>query len=393
MALMLLLCCLQTACSSLSTTDLSAKDIELTRSKRVGNLRAEVDALARPMVETGYTPGLIVGVLLPDQSTHFFGYGEADKVSHARPTKDTLFAVGSLSKGFLAALVALSVEDGIFSWGDTLETLLPAGTALSADAKKITLLQLAMHTSGLPRQPFTFQTLRYFTAYLFNGKSFYNHFDKEYMYGYLSDFETGDAGRQQYSNVGYGLLSHILELHTKRSVDALLQEKVTRPLALSCTGYAPESLPCHTNRAYGYAGDQPKFIARGNPTPDWEFTNFMRGSAALHSTARDLLSFAAAHINGKQVKLYNVLSNNLHVRAAQSKGAPALAWVADTISDNIITFQIGIVAGYTSYIGIDTKHNTAVVIMQNSFNWDNNLGHKILLRLAHISDMKLASAF
>lgn len=63
-------------------------------------------------------------------------------------TADTLFALGSLSKGTTAEAIALLVNEGRLHWDDT---LLPPGTPLSDDAKRITLLQLVTHTSGLPR--------------------------------------------------------------------------------------------------------------------------------------------------------------------------------------------------------------------------------------------------
>jgi CubicO group peptidase (beta-lactamase class C family) len=336
------------------------------------------------MVETGHTPGVVVGVLLPDGTTHFFGYGVADRSTGAKPDGDTLFAIGSLSKGFLAAITALLVDEKILSWDDTLDRLMPPHTRLSPDAGKITLLQLATHTSGLPRQPVTLQTLQYFVEYLFDGESFYRHFDTDYVLDYLAEFSADEQGNPHYSNIGYGVLGYILELQMGMSVDTLLEQKMTQPLGLTCTGYTPESLPCYATRAHGYAGDQPKFIGRGHPTPDWQFTNFMRGSAALSSTAKDLLIFAAAHLKGQETRFSGVLAGNLRVRVPRSREAAAVAWIVDDFAGTAITYQIGVVAGYTSYLGLDVEHKTAVVVLQNSFNWDNSLGPKLLLRLAHL---------
>lgn len=380
-ALLLLALLASAGCSSLSNTEFDAQDLSVTRLACRADLQAEVDALMRPLVVTGYTPGLMVGVLLPDKQTQYFGYGVRDTQSGAVPDEDTLFAIGSLSKGFLAALTSQLVDEGVLSWEATLQDLLPPMTPLSPDARKITLLQLATHTSGLPRQPVTFQTLRSFVAYLFTGESFYASFDESYMLTYLAQFSTDSQGQRQYSNIGYGLLGRIIEQKTGRSLDDLLDERLVRPLGLRCTGYAPETLGCYATRARGYAGDQPKFIRRGNPTPDWTFTPLMRGSAALWSTAKDLLVFASAHMNDQQNSLNQSLARNLVVRFPESKESAAIAWVFDEMGGVPVTYQIGIVAGYTSYLGLDARHKTAVVVLQNSFNWDNSVGHKLLLRL------------
>ena len=50
------------------------------------------------------------------------------------------------------------------------------------------------------------------------------------------------------------------------------------------------------------------------------------------------------------------------------------------LDDRTITYQVGLVAGYTSYVGLDIANRTAVVILQNSFNWDLRAGHLLLLR-------------
>ena len=200
---------------------------------------------------------------------------------------------------------------------------------------------------------------------------------------YLADFKADNAGQPRYSNIGYGLLGTVLELRTGQSVDALLEQKIIKPLELKCTGYNPDTLPCAATRAHGYAGDEPMFIPRGDAVPDWQFTPLMRGSAALHSTARDLLTFASAHIWNQEDHLNTVLASNMQIRFPRAKEAAAVAWVVDDVEGEPITYQIGIVAGYTSYIGIDAAHKTAVVVMQNSFNWDNTVGHKLLLNLRY----------
>ncbi len=382
-----LVCLFLAACgNNLATIELSAEDIESAQhSPPSETLQEKVDTLARPMVETGYTPGLIVGVLLPNGDRKFFSYGVADQDTGLKPNRQTLFAVGSLSKGYLGAIAALLVDEGVFSWDETLRTLLPPNTPLSPDAEKITLLQLATHTSGLPRQPVTLQTLQYFVEYLFDGENFYRHFDRDYLLNYLADFESDTHGEPLYSNIGYGLLSYILERRTGLSVDALLEKKIVKPLGLKCTGYTPEILPCYVNRARGYAGDHPKFITRGQPTPDWHFTSIMRGAAAMYSNADELLTFAAAHMKGKKTRFNAVLASDLDVRYPLKIGAAGVAWTISDVEGDPIAYQVGIVAGYTSYVGIDIQHKTAIVAMQNSFNWDTSVGNKLLLNLRYMA--------
>ena len=381
------------ACGTLSRLQVDPTDQQAQRLARSGDLQAEVDALAQPLIDSRHTPGIVIGVLDADGKKHFFGYGVTDHLTGSTPDGSTLFAVGSLSKGFVGDIAALLVQDGTLRWSDTLEQLLPAGSALSDDAKRITLLQLATHTSGLPRQPMTPQTLRYFIEYLFTGNSFYRHFDRRYLLNYLADFERPERLEPQYSNIGYGLLSHVLELHSGEKIDELLQARVAVPLGLSNTDYLAQHLPGYPQRARGHAGDQPKFIRRGQPVPDWQFTDILHGTAALYSNADDLLSYAAAHLYGSaDAKMDAALQDTLQVRVKRQKEAAAVAWIADYISAQTLTYQVGLVAGYSSYLGLDSRHKTAVVVLQNSFNWDNDLGHTLLLRMAGALDMQRSAS-
>lgn len=370
------------ACGTLSSTNLEAEHIAQARAARGNTLQADVDALVRPLAESLHTPGVVVGVLGADGGARFFGFGTTRQDGGSVPDADTLFAIGSLSKGFLAGAAALLVDEGALAWGDTLPALLPPAVPMSYPARQVTLEQLATHTSGMPRQPLDELTLSLFVRYLFTGESFYGHLDRDYALNYLAKFRGDSAGEPIYSNIGYGILSDVLARRAGQTVVDLVEQRVIHPLGLRCTSYRPEQLPCFSQRAFGYAGDQPKFIHRGQPTPDWQFTELMQASAGLYSNARDLLGFAAAHFHGG-TRLHAVLADNTRVRSPAPINAAAVAWIVDTVDGVPIAYQVGFVAGFTSYIGLDMRHRTAVVMLQNSFNWDVRAGHQLLLRMAY----------
>lgn len=367
-------------CGILAQTRVTPDELQADRAARPQPLRQRVDALMQPMIRSGRVPGAVVGVLLADGSTHFYGYGTAGAPGDAPPGPDTLFPVGSLSKGFLADEIALLVAERRLSWDDRLGAIFPRA-ALSADAREVTLLQLATHSSGMPRQPADFRTLAYFTEYLVDGRNFYRHYDEAYALDYLADFRARHPGQWEYSNIGYGVLGAAVEKRGGRSVDDLLRRYMVEPLRLRCTGYVPQRLPCREQRATGHSGDQPWFIARGEPLPDWEFTPLMRGAAALYSTARDLLAFAAVHL--PQHPGYNpVLGHNLDLRFHGQTQSEAVTWDIQNIDGETFTYQIGVISGCSAYLGVDRRHGTAVVILRNSFEWDASFGPRLLLRLA-----------
>lgn len=382
-ALLLALATLAAACGTLSANLVDDPEGAVVRLRQGGDLAAEVERLGRPLVAEGHAMAVAIGVLMPDGTRHHFGYGRISRDNPHPPDGNTSFPVGSLSKGFLAGLTAQLVADGVLAWDTTLADLLPPGTPLSTDAARITVLQLATHTSGLPREPGTLTTLVSFLRYLFTGKNFYHHLDTATIYQYLAAFRAprsrGNGDPIRYSNIGYGLLGHVAELRTGQGLDALLRERITRPLGLEDTGYEPAA---GRLRARGHAGDQPKFIRRHRPVPDWTFTGMMQGAGGIHSTPDDLLSFAAAHLDPATSRLFPLLADNLEIRVPRPHRSQTIGWVVDTLDGEELTFQVGMIAGFTGYIGLHRSSGIAVVVLQNNFNWRDRVGHNLLLRLA-----------
>lgn len=342
---------------------------------RKETLRAGVERLVQPVLAAHETPGLIVGVATPDGRRHFFSYGQGE--TDGRPLgPDTRFPIGSLTKGYVGALLAVLVDEGVMRWDDTLGELLP-GLHTTPAAARLTLLQLSTHSAGLPRQPTDLRMLTGLLRFTFTGSNFYGVMDAQGLTRFMAGFTPPPHPEPAYSNIGYALIGMAIEARTGRSLDALLAEKVLAPLHLAHTGFDPGQ----AHRAQGHAGDQPYFMPRGRPVADWRFPAAMQGSAALYSTAADMLDFAVAHLDADSDHLHGLLADNLRVRKPRPLDAPGIAWVTDDFDGIAITNQVGMAVGHTAYVGVQRDSRMAVVVLQTSFNWNFKIGHKLLLRL------------
>ena len=56
--------------------------------------------------------------------------------------------------------------------------------------------------------------------------------------------------------------------------------------------------------------------------------------------------------------------------------------MTDSYGDQRITWQVGYIGGYSSFIGFDRANGNAIVVLQNAFNWSNYLGIALLRDLA-----------
>ncbi len=116
-------------------------------------VRQKVQAI---LPKNGEGGGVAVAVRM-DGKTQFFNYGFADNAQNRQVTADSVFNLGSVGKVFATTLLAQAVKQGELSLDDPVAkyvTELQRG----GDIRRITLGQLASHSSGLPRVPQQYET-------------------------------------------------------------------------------------------------------------------------------------------------------------------------------------------------------------------------------------------
>jgi len=383
----ILLPLLLTSCGTLSEMQVKESPQAVKQLACTQNIDGLVDGIVSQYIKKEKASGLAIGIIRNDGASRTWGYGYTNAVKGRKIDGETLFALGSISKGVTGEVVAGLVDKGLLKWDDKLSDLLPKNTPLSDDAKNITLLQLATHTSGLPRQNMNKDMLQSFLKYLYTGDNFYNELDSDAVLNDLSSFKRPQTLEPQYSNLGYALLGYILKLKTGEDIQQLSYDFIFKTLKMGSTSFHGPTLKAYPYRAIGHAGDQPKFIRRGKVVPDWYFTNNMVAAANLYSNVDDLLKYLRAHITDSEPsELNSAIRVSEKIYFQRNIEAANIAWVTDHKDNQVITYQVGYIGGYSSYIGFDKKHKNAVVVLQNSFNWSNYIGHDLLLKMAMADD-------
>lgn len=351
--------------------------------KRTGefSLQAEVDELAEPLITSGESHSLAIGVLTADGTVHHFSYGPTNTVM---PAAETIFEIGSVTKPFVANLLAILVQEGQLRYEDTVREILPADVKVSESLSDVTLYELVTHTAGLPLHPQPVAKWAYFLDFAFTGRNPYRYITRPYLYRYLRTCKVPPKMERQYdySNFGYGLLGHLIEVKTGRPLPDLMTEKIFQPLHMRDTTFTltPEQ---RGRLACGHAGDEPTFLRRHRPVADWDMGEIMRASGGLYSSTSDLLRFAGANLGMSGQALDAQLAATHAVQFDTPLQGITLAWAIErTAGGRASTIsRIGVVAGYCAYLGMDTEKRVAVTVLGNNFNWTDKIGHKLLLRL------------
>lgn len=110
----------------------------------------DVDALAAQAMAAFEVPGICVTIVEGDQVIHAKGYG-VRKLGSPEPVDEaTTFAIGSCTKAFTAAALAILVDDGKLSWDDRVGDRLPAFRMYDPYvSQQMTVKDLLTHRSGL----------------------------------------------------------------------------------------------------------------------------------------------------------------------------------------------------------------------------------------------------
>ena len=136
-----------------------------------GSIQTEVDALVKPLLASGEIYGMVVGVVDPGWRHTDLPLRTNRKARRPAATgHGSLFQIGSVSKLFVEALLAQLVEEGQLRYEDTVRSDSADQRSVSAQVGELTLYELATHTSGLSREPFTLTQLGVFISYLVTGR-------------------------------------------------------------------------------------------------------------------------------------------------------------------------------------------------------------------------------
>lgn len=313
-------------------------------------------------------PALILGAVR-DGRTAVFGFGETSDGSGKEPDGNTMLRIGSITKAFTGQVLAGLVSQGTVRLTDRLQDRLGWPVKVpERDGRPIRLIELATHTSGLPREvertpgppDDPFRTLT----------------QEAYVKGLQSDpllFTPGSGGL--YSNFAFDLLAAALASSAGKPYDQILREIVLDPAGMKDTVLALRD---------GDAGRvmQGHFFD-GKAMPTVRATSVMAGASSLYSTANDILRWLAWHLDrfsprGAEVRLLDhaayVPRDGLKpVSGFDEAGhmdAMGLGWIvmAPKGSRPLILQKAGGLQGIFSYSAFAPTRGVGVFAAMNQFN-------------------------
>jgi D-alanyl-D-alanine carboxypeptidase len=243
---------------------------------------------------------------------------------------NTPFRTASITKTFVATAIMLLQERGVLALDDPLTQLLPSVVGKVPQAETITLRHLLTHTSGIfdPTNDDVQYQLDLVNNPARRAAMSTDEVLTKYVYGHALLFTPGE--RYSYSNPNYMLIGKIIERKTGKSLQAVLEELILKPLKLTNTYLDVRE---DSNVARGYSN----FYSPGQLM---DVTALDRAEAdggaygGVVSTAADLFRFSEALFGGNLVSAASLQEMKAPFPVRQGETTYGLAvdqWASDAL--------------------------------------------------------------
>jgi serine-type D-Ala-D-Ala carboxypeptidase/endopeptidase len=325
---------------------------------RQANTDTLVTRLGETFMKDKQAVGLSIGVY-NNGAVAFYNFGTTEKEKAIRPTENTVYEIGSVTKGFVSLILANAVIEKKVNLDDDIRKYLAGSYPnLEYEKKPITLEQLANTTSGIPNWlPAT-------PAAITDAPADSTAFLRERIYGRYTDndfyaalhkveLDTIPGFKTRHSNAAAQLLTYILETVYATSIDNLVKKYVLEPNKMDNTSFLA-SKSNSKSLAIGYDG-------KGNRMPYFN-TRYMKGVAGLNSTTADLLKFIRLQL-GKKDKAIVLTQKESFNAGYYSIGFNWLTYKHDNGHHQVWTD--GGTYGFVSYIVFYPEINSGVVLLSN----------------------------
>ena len=300
-------------------------------------------------------PSIAVAVVRDGGIVWEEGFDWADLENQVPAGPRTAYSLASISKPITATGLMAMAQSGQIDLDRPVNDYLGAAklTARMGDGRKATVRTVADHSSGLPlhyqffydddpwRRPPMDETIR--------------------RYGNLV---TPPGERFAYSNLGYGVLDHVMSRQSGEDFAAYMRREVFQPLGMthSSVGIAPETRPFVATR-YGVDGEPIPYYGTDHP-----------GASEVWGSVHDLALFALFHLKARLADQTPILSDASidAMHRGTSKAGPdaayGLGFFVETLNGHHRVSHSGGMGGVATLLQIFPDLGIATAVAANASN-------------------------
>lgn len=344
----------------------------MTQSSEIPTIFTGLDETIATWLTAWKVPGLALAVVKDGEMIFSRGYGKRNLTNGDDVTPQTIFALGSGTKAFTAATVAMLVDEGKLSWDTPVRQYMPTFKLYDPFATEhITVRDLLLHDSGLPRHDLSWY------------RSDYTRRDMLERLRYLEpskDFRS----TWQYQNLMYATAGYLVECVSGLTWEAFVEQRIFQPLGMhhsymndtsARAGSSDYSLPYHA------ANDTIKEI------PFYSHWQAMAPAGSIHTCAEDISKWLLFHLNHGKVGEQQLISDAqmMQLHSPQMAGVDrelttlsptlhpelfystyALGWIVSALRGHTFIQHGGSIDGFHSLTAFLPGKNAGVVVLTNT---------------------------
>jgi CubicO group peptidase (beta-lactamase class C family) len=329
----------------LAAVGLLAQDTRPVRDQWHG-----VRSLIRQTLTDSNLPSVSVAVAKDGKIIWEEAFGWADREKQIVATPHTVYSLASISKPITATGLMTLIERGKVDLDKPANDYLDTGklTGLAGDPSLATVKRVLSHTAGLP--------LHYQFYYSNQSYPVVSNDETIARYGILVN-PPGDV--YEYSNLGFGILDHIIARTSGMDYADYMRTEVFLPLGMTRTsvGIGPGLEPFAAQR----------YDAKQQPIPFYDFDH--RGGSAVYSSAHDLVRFGMFHLKDHLSDQKPILTDaTLDLMHQPVAPAPyGLGWGITADNNGYLRYQhTGGMPGVATVLSLYPTVDVAVVVLTNA---------------------------
>lgn len=329
-------------------------------------------------------PSIAVGIIKDGEIVLNEGFGMADVSKGLKSNADTMYQIGSCSKAFTAAAVALLVDQGKIGWDVPVKNYMPwIEFKEPFVTENVTVRDLLCHRTGLPRHD----------AYWIGTPV-----TREGMVRNLRNMQPCWSFRSEwcYQNTCYVAAGMLVETISGMTWEKFVEENIFKPLGMTRSSFYVEAIEGDENHAAPYARKMPTDMN------DYEQVPFLRSvhedmekgvgapygpAGSIMSTVNDMMKWVAFNLNNGKVGEEQIISEanmkEIHkpqMLLSQPLLVPfpeqdfysyAMGWFTETYRGHMMVEHGGNINGFSALVTMIPDMNLGIVTLtnfDNSFN-------------------------
>lgn len=252
---------------------------------------ADFDEYVNKAIKDWGVPGVAIAIVKDDRIVYAKGFGVRELNKPTPVDEHTLFAIGSSSKAFTAASMAMLVDEGKLKWDEAATKHLPGFQLFDPySTRELTIIDLLSHRSGLARG----DLLWYASAY--------DRSEVLRRVRYLKPSWSLRA-RYGYQNIMFLAAGQIIPSLTGKSWDDFVRERIFTPLGMKSSSTSIKSFASSSNVATPHSRINDKI-----QVVSWRNIDNIAPAGSINSNVTDMAQWVRLQLGGGVYQNQRLLS-------------------------------------------------------------------------------------